>query len=268
MPHSISIDTSHNQLTAECATRAYQTMQAIGQKRPRVHCITSTVAQDISSDMILAIGAISSFTISIDTINELVSNTNALVVNIGTLDNNRRAAIMPAIQTASERHIPWILDPVSVHASPSRLEYAKSLLDYHPSVIRGNALEIQKLANSNSPMAAQELARQYGCIVAQTGETDLVTNGEKTYMIANGHVMQTRISAMGCATTAFIACFMALDHDAFDASVQALLIMGVSAELAATKSFGPGTMTINLLDAIYGIDQATLSRYGHVVALD
>ena len=86
-------------------------------------------------------------------------------------------------------------------------------------------------------------------------------------MIGNGHPMQTRISAMGCATTAFIACFMAIDHDAFDAAVQALLIIGVAAELAANQSFGPGSMHINLLDAIYTINEQNLARYGHIVEL-
>jgi hydroxyethylthiazole kinase len=267
MPHSLSLDSKHNQLTADYAKGAAEALLALSHKRPRVQCITSTVAQDISSDVILAVGAASSFTISVEEISELVAATNSLVVNIGTLDANRRAAITPAIQTATEYGHPWILDPVSVHASNTRLEYARSLLEFHPSIVRGNALEIQALANSTSPMAAQELALQYGCVVAQTGETDIITNGVKTLMIANGHPMQTRISAMGCATTAFIACFMAIDHDAFDAAVQALLIMGVAAELAATKSFGPGSMHMNLLDSIYAINEQTLTRYGHVVEL-
>ena len=267
MPHSLTIDAKNNILTANYAKGAAQAMLALGHKRPRIHCITSTVAQDISSDVILAVGATSSFTISVEEICELVAATNSLVVNIGTLDSNRRAAIIPAIQTATEYAKPWILDPVSVHASNTRLEFARGLMEYHPSLVRGNALEIQKLANSNSPMAAQELALQYGCVVAQTGETDIITNGVKTLMIANGHPMQTRISAMGCATTAFIACFMAIDHDAFDAAVQALLIMGVAAELAATKSFGPGSMHMNLLDSIYTINEQILARYGHVVEL-
>ena len=129
-------------------------------------------------------------------------------------------------------------------------------------------MEIKALAGTSSPMAAQELALQQGCVVAQTGETDLVTNGVKTIMIANGHQMQTRISAMGCATTAFMACFMAVDHDAFDAAVQALLTMGVAAELAANKSSGPGSMHMNLLDSLYTINEQTLARYGHVLELE
>jgi hydroxyethylthiazole kinase len=58
---------------------------------------------------------------------------------------------------------------------------------------------------------------------------------------------------------------MAVDHDAFDAAVQALLTMGVAAELAANKSFGPGSMHMNLLDSLYTINQQTIARYGHVL---
>ncbi|MDB4002442.1 hydroxyethylthiazole kinase [Oceanospirillaceae bacterium] len=268
MPNSLSSNLRQNQLTAFYAKGAIEALTALSKKRSRVHCITSTVAQDISSDVILAIGAGSSFTLGTEEITELVAVTNSLVVNIGTLDNNRKNAIRAALQAANDYSKPWILDPVSVHASKTRCAYAKELLQHRPHVIRANAMEIKALVGSSSPMAAQELALQQGCVVAQTGETDLVTNGVKTIMIANGHAMQTRISAMGCATTAFMACFMAVDHDAFDAAVQALLTMGVSAELAANKSFGPGSMHMNLLDSLYSINEVTLARYGHVLELE
>jgi|TARA_B110001469_G_scaffold123319_1_gene135167 hydroxyethylthiazole kinase len=268
MPNSLSTSARQNQLTTHYAKGAAEALSALSRKRSRVHCITSTVAQDISSDVILAVGAGSCFTIGVEEITELVSVTNSLVVNIGTLDSNRKAAIRPAIQAANDYSKPWVLDPVSVHASKKRCAYAMELLHFRPHVIRANAMEIKALAGSSSPMAAQDLALQQGCVVAQTGETDLVTNGVKTIMIANGHEMQTRISAMGCATTAFMACFMAVDHDAFDAAVQALLTMGVAAELAANKSLGPGSMHMNLLDSIYAINEQTLSRYGHVLELE
>jgi len=268
MSNSLSISAHQNQLTAHYAKGAAEALAALSRKRSRVHCITSTVAQDISSDVILAVGAGSCFTLGVEEITELVAVTNSLVVNIGTLDANRKAAIRPAIQAANDYAKPWVLDPVSVHASKKRCAYAVELLQYRPQVIRANAMEIKALAGTSSPMAAQELALQQGCIVAQTGETDLITNGVKTIMVANGHAMQTRISAMGCATTAFLACFMAVDHDAFDASVQALLTMGVAAELAATKSFGPGSMHMNLLDTLYAINEQTLARYGHVLELE
>ncbi len=268
MPNSLSSNLRQNQLTAHYAKGATEALTALRTRRSRVHCITSTVAQDISSDVILAVGGSSSFTLGAEEIAELVAVTNSLVVNIGTLDETRKSAIRLALQSANDFSKPWILDPVSVHASKKRCLYAQQLLQFRPRVIRANAMEIKALAGSSSPMAAQELALQYGCVVAQTGETDLVTNGVKTIMVANGHEMQTRISAMGCATTAFMACFMAVDHDGFDAAVQALLTMGVSAELAANKSLGPGSMHMNLLDSLYAINEATLARYGHVLELE
>ena len=127
-------------------------------------------------------------------ITELVSVTNSLVVNIGTLNSNRKAAIRPAIQAANDYAKPWILDPVSVHASKKRCAYAVELLQHRPQVIRANAMEIKALVGSSSPMAAQELALQQGCVVAQTGETDLITNGVKTIMIANDHEMPSKPS--------------------------------------------------------------------------
>ena len=80
-----------------------------------------------------------------------------------------------------------------VHASKTRCAYAKELLQHRPHLIRANAMEIKALVGSSSPMAAQELALQQGCVVAQTGETDLATNGVKTIMIANGHAMPCKL---------------------------------------------------------------------------
>ena len=112
MPNSLSSNLRQNQLTAFYAKGAIEALTALSKKRSRVHCITSTVAQDISSDVILAIGAGSSFTLGTEEITELVAVTNSLVVNIGTLDNNRKNAIRAALQAANDYSKPWILDPV------------------------------------------------------------------------------------------------------------------------------------------------------------
>ncbi len=84
-----------------------------------------------------------------------------------------------------------MLDPVSVHASDTRCDYARELLELKPTVIRGNSAEIKALLGQDTPEAAWLLAQQTGAVVAQTGEADIVTDGSKALMIANGHLMQT-----------------------------------------------------------------------------
>jgi len=79
-------------------------------RRPRVHCITNAVAQNFTANMLLAAGAVPSMTIAPDEIADFVARADALLVNLGTLDPERRGAIDIAIATAGER-VPWILDP-------------------------------------------------------------------------------------------------------------------------------------------------------------
>ena len=66
-------------------------------RRPRVHCITNAVAQNFTANMLLAAGAVPSMTIAPDEIADFVARADALLVNLGTLDPERRDAIDIAI---------------------------------------------------------------------------------------------------------------------------------------------------------------------------
>jgi hydroxyethylthiazole kinase len=240
-------------------------LEAIAQSQPRIHCITNSVAMDFSSDVLLAVGARVSLTLGKDEIQEFVAKCDSLSVNIGTLDVTRKAVIEPAIETALYYHRPWVLDPVSVHVSETRCQYARTLLEYNPTVIRGNAAEIKALVGQDTPDAAWLLAQQTGAIVAQTGQSDIITDGHQALMIANGHPMQTYVTAMGCAATAFIASFLATNRRPFDATVQALLAFSIAGELAVKKSNGPGSLHTHILDNLYSLDKPTLERYAHIL---
>src|SRR4030088_1123867 len=72
-------------------------------RRPRVHCITNAVAQNFTANMLLAAGAVPSMTIASDEIAVFVARADALLVNLGTLDPERRGAIEIAIATAGGR---------------------------------------------------------------------------------------------------------------------------------------------------------------------
>ncbi len=249
----------------QTASKATQSLRLLSHLCPRVQCITNPVAMDFSADILLAVGAQTSMTMGTEEIAEFVASADCLSVNTGTLDNIRRAAITTAIQTAIDYNKPWVLDPVSVHASSSRRIFTQSLLEHRPSVIRGNYAEIHALANDESPNAPQRLARQTGAIVVQSGETDLITDGRRTVLMTNGSILQTRVSAMGCASSALIGGFLAVNPDAFEASIHALLAIGVAAEEAVKLGTGPGSFKMHLLDCLYQLDEAVLVRRGRIV---
>ena len=239
------------------------TLESINRQAPRAHCITNAVAMNYSANMLLAVGAIPSMSIALNEIADFVKDARSLCVNIGTIDEQRRQAIDIAIQTANDHHKPWVLDPVLINASEARYHFAESLMERRPSVVRGNAVEIALLARTEQE-AAQTLARTTGSIVVQTGSEDLITNGEKTVSIGNGHVMMTRITALGCASSALLAAFLAVETDVFAASIQAFLALGVAGETAADNAIGPGSLQIHILDQLYQLDQTMLRQRGRV----
>src|SRR5919198_4142346 len=89
-------------------------------RSPRVHCITNAVAQNFTANVLLAAGAVPSMTISPDEIAEFVERSDALLINLGTLDRGRRESVEAAIEQATDEHRPWVLDPVFVDRSQRR----------------------------------------------------------------------------------------------------------------------------------------------------
>lgn len=256
---------SREAISRETVARAADALDALRAKRPRVHCITNTVAQTYTANLLLAAGAVPSMTIAPDEIAAFVAGADALVVNIGTLDETRRTAIGIAIDAATEAGIPWVLDPVFVDRSPGRATFGKALLAMRPTVLRLNPAEFAVL--SGAPAEADHLpgfARENQAVVALTGETDLVADAARRAAIGNGHRWMARITAMGCAGAALVAAFAAVDEDPWHATIAALVALGVAAERAAVVSSGPGTLAVRLLDTLFDLDRKDLLEQAKV----
>lgn len=240
-------------------------LERLRDERIRVHAITNAAAQTFTANLLLAAGGIPSLTVAPEEVPAFTSRSAALLVNLGTLDNDRRAAIPQAIATARTQAKPWVLDPVFVEASPPRLEFARACLAGRPRVLRCNAGEFTTLAGDDaSPETVQTFARAHETVVALTGAVDLITDGARILRIENGHHLMTRVTAMGCAATALLTAFVALHGNAIEAAAAALLVTGVAGEIAARDAKGPGTFQPAFLDALFNLDTPTLIACGRV----
>jgi len=232
---------------------------------PRVHCITNSVAQTLTANTLLAVGAVPSMTIAPEEIGGFVKRAGALLVNLGTFDAGRRAASAIAIEAANELNLPWVLDPVFVDRSEPRAIYAKQLAVLAPKAMRLNHAEFSALSGVASEGGAPAgYAREHGTVVGLTGATDLVADGERLVAIANGHPLMSKVTALGCAASALVAACLAVERDAWCASAAALLIMGVAGELAAKRARGPGSFAVEILDALYALDRDMLVAHAKV----
>ncbi|MEA2997762.1 MAG: hydroxyethylthiazole kinase, partial [Alphaproteobacteria bacterium] len=87
---------------------------------------------------------------------------------------------------------------------------------------------------------------------------DIVADATRMAAIANGDPLMSKVTAMGCAASALVGACLAVETDAWNATAAALILIGVAGELAATRAQGPGTFAAGILDALHGLDQATI----------
>jgi hydroxyethylthiazole kinase len=241
---------------AQAATDILARLRAQG---PRVHCITNTVAQNFTANMLLAAGCVPSMTLSPEEVGSFVAGAQALLVNLGTFDAERREATAIAVEAATLNKVPWVLDPVFVDRAKPRAAFARELIARHPAVVRLNHSEFAALSDrSPSRDSALSYAGSNRTVVAVSGGTDLITDGRRTAAVSNGHPLMSKITAMGCAGSALVAACLAVEADAFRAATAALAIMGVAGEVAAEKSNGPGSFVVAIIDALHSLDGPTL----------
>jgi hydroxyethylthiazole kinase len=243
----------------EIADIAADILARVRDRSPRVHCITNTVSQNYTASMLLAAGALPSMTISPKEIVTFLAGAGALLVNLGTFDAERRAAIDIALGAVATARMPWVLDPVFIESSPGRAQFARELLARGPTVVRLNPAEFAPLFGGDPIVeAAVRVARACATVVAVTSGTDIVTDGTRRAGIGNGHSLMGLVTAMGSATSALVCAALAVETDAWHASTAALVALGVAGEVAGQTARGPGSFSTAVIDALHGLDRATL----------
>lgn len=243
------------------------------ERSPLVHCITNDVAMNFCANTLSALGASPIMAFAPQETAEFVDLADCLTVNIGTLISEQQHGIKVAMERAQEIKKPVIVDPVAHFASSFRQDAIKEILAYQPTVIRGNSSEIlgfvgkssgkgvdSRDAIEDSFSVAIDLAQRTNAIVAVSGKTDFVTDGKQHYTIEGGHPLMPKVSATGCALTCVIGAFVALTpEDPLQGTIDACSTFAVAGEIAGRKAEGPGSFVPLFLDALYKIDDKSVS---------
>lgn len=260
----------------EMAARAAENLKLVRERRPLIHNITNYVVMNYTANALLACGASPVMAHATEEVEEMVSLSGALVLNLGTLSTHWIEAMIKAGRRANKLGIPVILDPVGSGATSMRTNTARLLIEQISiQVIRGNASEVLSLSPATAGSstkgvdsvhgvdeaaeAAAHVARSLKTILAITGAVDLVTDGQKAYRVSNGHEMMGCVTGTGCTATALIGAFLAVDRKALEATTTALAYFGLAGEMASVKAPGPGTFGIGLLDVLYNMTGEELS---------
>lgn len=268
------------------ADRSAALLEAVRAREPLVHCITNTVVQNVTANVLLALGASAAMVDVVTEAGPFARVADALLVNTGTPHAEPRAAALEAVEAAVDAGTPWVLDPVAVGSLPVRTALARDLLASRPTVLRGNASEVLAVLGASgggrgvdstagtedahdAAVAAVADSRPDGRrvgAVAVSGPVDLlVAPGIGTVRVANGTELLTRITGGGCALGAVVAAFTAVSpDDAGAAAVAATSVYTIAAELAAREAGGPGTFQPVFLDRLASITPEDVVREARV----
>ena len=202
------------------------------------------------------------------------------MINIGTLSPAWIDAMLRAGRAARARNVPIVLDPVGSGATALRTRTVERLLaEAPPTIVRGNASEIRSLVHAEpgatkgvdsthqaheAEDAARALADRVGCVVSVSGAVDLIVSKAGTTRVANGHPIMTRVTGMGCTASALTGAFAAVSASPHEAAVHAMATVGLAGELAHERSSGPGSFQVAFLDALYGLDRATVEARARI----
>lgn len=127
---------------------------------------------------------------------------------------------------------------------------------------------------------AKHLAKHLNCTVMATGKKDLIADAESAFLVSNGHAALSGVTGTGCMVGALTAAYLPGSKAIFTksgifetsslipdktkvsygtaAALLAAVAMGISGELAAEISKGPGSFQTALLDEVYAMTDETL----------
>ncbi|MDR2943491.1 MAG: hydroxyethylthiazole kinase [Methanosarcinales archaeon] len=259
---TLKLSENANEKVAEALTNTKQTV-------PLVHCITNRVTITDCANGILACGAAPIMAEDLREVEEITSISRALVLNIGTLMPLQIEAMLKAGKKAKQLGVPVVFDPVGAGATKLRDEVSKQIIDeVKPDIIRGNMSEIRALYGfaghtkgveaaasdavtlNNAEEAAviiKEMAEKFDCVVAATGEIDILSDGKTVYLVANGHPMLCKITGSGCVLSALTGAYAGAagkSKEGFlEAAVGAFVLSGLAGEsaYAEVEKAGAGT---------------------------
>lgn len=255
--------------------KIFERLEKARKTSPLVHHITNYVTVENCANITKCFGGSPVMADAHEEVCDMVQLADALVLNIGTLNNVQIEAMKLAGKTANKKGIPVVLDVCGAGATKYRNEMCKELMtSFKVSVVKGNLSEIATISglnvqtkgvDSGSVSAdkyelATALANSIKAVVVITGEEDVVSNGKDTYSIKNGVPIMGKIVGTGCMATSVIGIFCAIEKNYALACASALVCYEIAAENADKTSDGPGTFVSNFFDKILMLSEISVNK--------
>ncbi len=257
-------------------------LQKVRERKPLVHHITNWVTIYDCANIVKVFGASPVMAHAKEESGDMAGLASALVLNIGTLTPELVESMIVASKSANKKKIPIILDVCGAGATALRNEKSFEILNSAKiSIIKGNASEIAKIGGEkvqtkgvdstkvekNLLQIAARLANERKCVVVITGKEDIISDGEKHYIVRNGDEMMSHVVGTGCMATSVIGTFAAVENNLAKASAAGICCYEIAAELAARNSDGPGTFKTKLFDFAFHLNKEQIENMARIEEL-
>lgn len=234
-------------------------IEQVRKKQPLIHHLTNQVVMNFTANGLLSFGGSPIMAKEPAEARDMASIASGVLINIGTIVKTELEAMIIAGQTANERGIPVVLDPVGVAASNFRKQSIKTLLEKVSfTAVKGNAGEMAHLVGvawetkgvesidddlTKLEEIAQLVAEKYQTLAIVTGEIDFLCQKGKVRTNKSGQEYLTKITGAGCLLGSIITACLTTDVEKIDAAYEAVAFYGDAAEKAATRNEVTGTGT-------------------------
>lgn len=211
------------------------------EKRPLVYNVTNSVTINDCANAIVALGARAIMSSEILEAKDLIKNSKAVNINIGTVNKKSFKLMSTAGKLANKYKKAVILDVVGLGASSYRGAVVQKLIkNIKFTVIKGNATEIKALVSGKKSVSyknnlgvdaitddeitnpsdlvkpsikdflidVKNTAKNLNSVIVITGPIDLVVSKKNIIVIENGSKMMGEVCGTGCILGAVLASFI------------------------------------------------------------
>lgn len=198
---------------------------------------------------------------------DLLRIASALVINLGTINQQHEPLVWALCQSAAKANKPIILDPVAAGATAYRLMTALRLLKEFPiAIIRGNSGEIAALAGvdwqakgidagegaGDLANIAKTCAEKYHCTVVLSGETDYIATEDNVTLVLNNTTLLPAVVGSGDLLSSIIGAFSGITDNYDEAAQIGCGVLACAGEITSENvgDNATGTFSIRLLDTL------------------
>ena len=204
-------------------------------------------------------------------VEEVTSVSDALVMNMGTLNEKALEAMIIAGKVANQLNIPIVLDPTGIGISIFRKQGISRILEnVKIDIIKGNASEVKTLLGESTwfkgvdsldvdnieslSETVLQVSRKLKVVAVCTGETDIVACNKDVILIKGGHPMLKNITGTGCMIGSLMGSYLGVNRNKIEAAELAVESMNIAGERAyakmAQEKRGGGSYKVFLIDEI------------------